>query len=107
MNKPPSLLWLAGVLLALALFGVVGAKYMLKTHSSNTMSQLGTVWPQVESMPEQDKNFLVELALTCNLSTREAVRAETVDCLRSAADKLGPEAKGRLEGLLRQGSNQG
>ena len=45
MNKAPSLLSLILVLVALAVFGVVGAKFMLNRHTTTTMSQLGTVWP--------------------------------------------------------------
>lgn len=100
MNKPPSLLSLLLVLVLLAVFGVLGAKFMLGRHSASTMSQLGAVWPTIETMPESERNFLVELAHTCNVTTREPVRAEVVDCLRSV--KMNAAASARLDGLLKQ-----
>ena len=101
MNKPPSLLWLFLVLALLAVFGFVGARYMLKAHSQSTMDQLAVVWPNITTMPEQERGFLVELAHTCNLTTREPVRAEVVDCLRSV--RMDANASARLDRLLEQG----
>ncbi|MFN3791010.1 hypothetical protein [Massilia sp.] len=100
MNKPPSLLSLFLVLAALAVFGFIGAKYMLSSHKETTDQQLGLVWPGLAGMPEADRNFLVELAHTCNLTTREPVRTEVVDCLRSV--KMTEEAKARLDRLIGQ-----
>ena len=100
MNKAPSLLSLILVLVALAVFGVVGAKFMLNRHTTTTMSQLGTVWPNVETMPEGERAFLVELAHTCNVTMREPVRADVVDCLRSV--KMNAAASERLDRLLSQ-----
>ena len=100
MNKPPSLLSLFLALAALAVFGFLGASYMLSSHKDSTSQQLGLVWPGIAAMPEGDRNFLVELAHTCNLTVREPVRAEVVDCLRSVP--MTQQAKGRLEGLIKQ-----
>jgi len=100
MNKPPSLLSLLLVLAALAVFGFIGAKYMLGSHKANTNQQLGIVWPGISTMPEQERNFLVELAHTCNLTTRQPVRAEVIDCLRSVP--MDAAAKARLERLVGQ-----
>ncbi|MCC2957843.1 hypothetical protein LK542_19670 [Massilia sp. IC2-477] len=100
MNKPPSLLWLFLVLALLAVFGFVGARYMLKAHSQSTLDQLAVVWPNIATMPEQERGFLVELAHTCNLTTREPVRAEVVDCLRSV--RMDANASARLDRLLGQ-----
>lgn len=100
MNKPPSLLSLILVLAALAVFGVIGAKYMLGSHKESTDEQLGLVWPAFASMPEQDRAFLTELAHTCNLTMRAPVRAEVVDCLRSV--KMTSEATARLDRLIGQ-----
>ena len=100
MNKPPSILSLLLVLVLLAVFGVVGAKFMLGRHSATTMNQLGAVWPNIEAMPEAERGFLVELAHTCNVTTREPVRAEVVDCLRSV--RMDANASARLDGLLKQ-----
>lgn len=102
MNKPPSLLSLLLVLVLLAVFGAVSAKFMLGRHAASTMSQLGTVWPNIETMPASERNFLVELAHTCNVTTREPVRAEVVDCLRSV--QMNAAASARLDGLLKQAS---
>jgi len=104
MNKPPSLLSLLLVLTALAVFGVLGAKYMLSSHKESTNEQLGLVWPGIAAMPEGDRNFLVELAHTCNLTMREPVRAEVVDCLRSV--QMNEGAKARLERLIGQAPAQ-
>ncbi len=98
MNKPPSLLSLLGILVLLAVFGVFGAKYMLNATSQSTLEQLGVVWPGVAAMAEPDRAFLVELALTCNLATRQKVRTEVVACLRSV--EMDAAAKARLERLL-------
>lgn len=102
MAKPPSLLSLLLILAVLAVFGVVGAKYMLGSHSDSTLRQLGTVWPGIATMPQPDRDFLVELALTCNVAAREPVRAEVVDCLRSAATGMRPAPTERLERLVRE-----
>ena len=101
MSKPPSLLSLLLILVVLAIFGFFGARTMLGSHKESTQAQLGLVWPGIASMPEPDRAFLVELALTCNVSAREAVRAEVVDCLRSTATGMGPAPAGRLERLLK------
>ena len=100
MNKPPSYLSLIGILVLLAVFGFFGARYMLKAHSASTMDQLVLVWPNIASMPEQERAFLVELAHTCKLTTRAPQRAEVVDCLRSV--EVNGEAAARLERLLGQ-----
>mgnify|MGYP003580298791 CR=1 FL=1 len=100
MTKPPSLRSLFLVLAALAVFGFIGARYMLSSHTESTNRQLGIVWPGIETMPEADPNFLVELAHTCNLTIRPPVRAEVVDCLRSV--KMNAEARARLDRLLGQ-----
>lgn len=102
MNKPPSLLSLVLFLVVLAVFGVIGAKYMLGSHSESTMSQLALVWPGIETMPEPERGFLVELALTCNAAAHPAVRAEVLACLRSATGKLPPGSAERLDRLLGQ-----
>ncbi len=100
MNKPPSLLSLLLVLVLLAVFGVIGAKFMLGRHTASTIGQLGAVWPNIETMPESERSFLVELAHTCNVTMREPVRAEVVDCLRSV--QMNADATQRLDGLLKQ-----
>lgn len=100
MNKSPSLRSLFLVLAALAVFGFLGARYMLSSHTESTGEQLGLVWPGIASMPEADRNFLFELAHTCNLTMREQVRAEVVDCLRSV--KMNAAATARLDRLLEQ-----
>ena len=100
--KSPSLLFLIVPVVVLAIFGFFGARYMLKTHADKTLDRLAVVWPAIETMPEPERAFLVELALICNVAEREAVRAEVVACLRSSAEKMTPAPTGRLEGLLRQ-----
>lgn len=99
-KQPPSLLLLIVILVVLALFGAVGAKFMLNRHSASTMSQLAVVWPGIETMPQDDRNLLVELALTCNVVEREPVRAEVIDCLRSSAATIRPSPGERLERLI-------
>ncbi|SFD05702.1 hypothetical protein [Massilia yuzhufengensis] len=99
MPKPPSLLALLAFLVVLAVFGVVGAKYMLGSHSDATQSQLALAWPQLASMPEPERAFLTELALTCNVVARPAVRADVLDCLRATATGMGPAAAARFERL--------
>ena len=98
MTKPPSLLSLLAVLVALAIFGFFGARYMLKSHSASTLDQLRLVRPDIATMPEQDRAFLVELAHTCNMTMREPVRAEVIDCLRSV--KMDAAATERLNRLI-------
>lgn len=97
-DKSPSLLWLFLVLVLLAVFGFVGARYLLDTHKASTMEQLGVVWPDIAAMPEQERAFLVELAHTCQVTTRAPKRADVVDCLRSVPMDAG--ASQRLERLL-------
>lgn len=104
MNKPPSLLSLFLVLAVLAVFGFFGAKYMLGAHKESTDQQLGIVWPGIATMPEQDRAFLVELAHTCNLTMRQPVRAEVIDCLRSV--KMNADATARLDRLIGQAPAQ-
>jgi len=99
MTKPPSLLSLLLVLVLLAVFGVLGAKFMLGRHAASTTSQLAIVWPNIETLPAGERDFLVELAHTCNVTMREPVRAEVVDCLRSV--QMTAAATARLEGLLK------
>lgn len=101
-KQPPSLLLLVVILVVLALFGAVGAKFMLNRHSASTMSQLAVVWPDIETMPQDDRDLLVELALTCNVVEREPVRAAVVDCLRSSAATIRPSPGERLERLIGQ-----
>src|SRR5450830_378386 len=101
MAKSPSLLSLFAIIAALAIFGFVGARYMLGAHSENTLKQLSIVWPDIEAMPDRERNFLVELALTCNVVQRQAVRAEVIDCLRTTAPKAGPDASARLDRLVK------
>lgn len=100
MNKSPSLLSLFLVLAALAVFGFFGARYMLNSHAESTLALLRTVRPDIATMPEQDRAFLVELALTCNVATRQPVRAEVVDCLRSV--EMNQAASARLDSLIKQ-----
>ncbi|QOY94997.1 hypothetical protein IM543_03615 [Massilia sp. UMI-21] len=100
MNKTPSILSLVLVLVALAVFGYFGARYMLNSHSESTMEQLRIVWPGVASLPEQDGGFLTELALTCNVVERPPVRAEVINCLRSV--EMDASATARLDRLLKQ-----
>lgn len=100
MNKPPSLLSLLLVLAALAVFGFIGARFMLSSHTESTNRQLGIVWPGIATMPEADRAFLVELAHTCNLTIREPVRAEVIDCLRSV--EMNADASARLDRLIGQ-----
>lgn len=100
MNKPPSLLSLFLVIAALAVFGFVGARYMLSSHSESTQDQLRLVWPGIAAMPEPERAFLTELALTCNVVKREPVRAQVIDCLRSVP--MNATASARLEGLVKQ-----
>lgn len=100
MNKSPSLLSLFLALAALAIFGVLGARYMLNSHSASTQEQLRLVWPGIAAMPEQDRGFLTELALTCNVVKRQPVRAEIIACLRSIP--MNQAASGRLEDLIKQ-----
>jgi hypothetical protein len=102
MNKPPSILTLIAFIAALAIFGFYGAKTMLGRHSASTNDQLALVWPDIASMPAPERNFLVELALTCNVVARDPVRAEVVDCLQDTARKLPPGASERLDRLVRQ-----
>ena len=101
-KQQPSILLLVVILVVLALFGAVGAKFMLNRHSASTMSHLAVVWPGIETMPEDDRALLVELALTCNVVDREPVRAEVVDCLRSSAATIRPSPSERLERLIVQ-----
>ncbi|RZA36232.1 MAG: hypothetical protein EOP92_06390 [Lysobacteraceae bacterium] len=105
MNKPPSLLTLFLALAALTVFGIVGARYLLGSHVESTDRQLGIVWPGIASMPAADRDFLVELAHTCNLVTRQPVRAEVLDCLRSV--KMTTDASARLERLVNQAPQAG
>jgi hypothetical protein len=100
MNKPPSLRTLFLVLAALAVFGFLGAKFMLSSHSASTQEQLRLVWPDIAALPEPERAFLTELALTCNVVKREPVRAQVVECLRSVP--MTATATGRLEALLKQ-----
>jgi predicted permease len=102
MSKSPSLLSLFAIVAALMAFGFVGARYMVGAHSEKTLAQLSIVWPNIEAMPDNERNFLVELALTCNVTQRQAVRAEVLDCLRSTAPTLGPKAVERLDHLVVQ-----
>ena len=105
MNKAPSYLSLVGVLVLLGVFGFFGARYLLNAHSASTTERLALVWPGIAAMPEQERAFLVELALTCNVSTREPVRAEVLDCLRSV--KMNAAATERLERLVKQAPQAG
>ncbi len=99
MSKPPSLLSLLLVLVLLAVFGVLGAKFMLGRHAASTTSQLALVWSNIDTLPAGERAFLVELAHTCNVTMREPQRAEVVGCLRSV--QMNAAASARLEGLLK------
>jgi hypothetical protein len=56
-------------------------------------------------MPEQERAFLVELALTCNVVERQPVRAEVVACLRSVPKNA--SATERLDRLIAQAPGTG
>lgn len=105
MQKSPSLLFLVVPIAALAIFGFFGARYLLDNHADTTLDRLAIVWPGVADMPERP--FLFELALTCNVVERQPVRAEVIDCLRSAAGKLHPAPTGRLEDLIARAPQAG
>ena len=107
MNKPPSILSLIAVLVALAIFGFFGAKYMLDKHSASTTDLLAIVWPGIAGMPAQERAVLVELALTCNVAARQPVRAEIIDCLHSTTAQMQPGATERLDQLIRQAAPPG
>lgn len=101
MNKPPSLLSLFLIIAALVVFGIIGARYLLSSHTEATDRQLGLVWPDLAAMPEAERAFLVELAHTCSVTERQPVRAEVIDCLRSVP--MTREARARLDRLVGQG----
>ncbi|MFC4930207.1 hypothetical protein [Massilia sp. GCM10023247] len=100
MTKSPSLLFLIVPLVVLSVLGFFGSRYMLNDHLDTTLDRLAIVWPGIAGMPEAERALLVELALTCNVVERQPVRAEVIDCLRSAAGKLQPAPTERLEGLV-------
>lgn len=100
MTKSPSLLFLIVPVVVLSALGFFGARYMLDDHLDTTLDRLAIVWPGVAGMPEPERAFLVELALTCNVAERQPVRAEVLDCLRAVAGKLQPAPTERLEGLI-------
>ncbi|MFC0253680.1 hypothetical protein [Massilia consociata] len=101
MDRLKSLIQLGVILLALAVFGYFGAKYVGNMTQDSTLERLETVWPEFRTMPEQDRDFLIEASLTCNVLARPAVRADVVDCLRSTAPRLTPEAQAKLDALLK------
>lgn len=105
MHKSPSLLFLVVPIAALAIFGFFGARYMVGNHADTTLERLAIVWPGVADMPE--RAFLFELALTCNVVERQPVRAEVIDCLRSAAGKLQPAPTKRLDELIAKAPQAG
>ena len=103
MGIPKSALQIAAIVIALAVFGVVGAKFAGKRAEAATFERMESVWPDFSAMPETDRTFLIELSLNCQLIRRPALRPEVVDCLRKGAAQAGGEAPQRLERLLPSG----
>lgn len=101
MGIPRSALQIAAIVIALAVFGVVGAKFAGKRAEQATFERMETVWPDFSAMPETDRRFLIHLSLNCQLVRRPAARPEAVDCLRTGAKQAGGEAPARFEHLLR------
>lgn len=100
MGIPKSALQITVIVLALAVFGVVGAKYAGKRAEEATQERMQTVWPDFAAMAEPERTFLIHLSLNCQLVRRPPERPEVVDCLRSGARQAGAEASARLERLL-------
>lgn len=100
MNKSPSLLSLFLIIAALVVFGIVGARFLLSSHTEATDRQLALVWPDLAALPEADRAFIVELAHTCTVTERPQLRAQVVDCLRSVP--MTGDARARLDRLVSQ-----
>ncbi|MBQ5940130.1 hypothetical protein [Massilia sp. AB1] len=98
-----SALQIAAIVLALAVFGVVGAKFAGSRAEQATLARMETVWPDFAAMPEPERMFLIQLSLNCQVVRRPAERAEVVECLRSGARQAGADAPARLERLLPPG----
>lgn len=104
MGIPKSALQIVVIVLALAVFGVVGAKFAGKRAEQATFERMETIWPDFSAMPETERTFLIQLSLNCQLVRRPALRSEAVDCLRKGARQAGGDAPQRLERLLPPGS---
>lgn len=104
MRIPKSALQITAIVLVLAVFGVVGAKFAGKRAEQATFERIATVWPGFAAMPEAQRMFLIEVSLVCNLVRRPVVRTEVVDCMRAGAKQLGRDAPARLERLLPAGA---
>lgn len=100
MGIARSALQIAMIVIALVVFGVVGAKFAGQRAEQATLERMGTVWPEFSAMTEADRIFLIHLSLACELVRRPAERAEVVACLRSGAQRAGGQAPARLQRLL-------
>ena len=102
MGIPKSAPLIAAIVLALAVFGVAGAKFAGQRAEQATFERMETVWPDFSAMPEADRTFLIQLSLNCQLVRRPVLRPEVLACLRDGARQAGAEAPPRLERLLRR-----
>ncbi|CAN7328065.1 hypothetical protein [Variovorax sp. LjRoot178] len=50
-----------------------------------TQQRLRGLWPEVMTMPQEDRMLLVWLSFECNLTLQPAGQGETIGCLRKAA----------------------
>lgn len=93
-------------LLALAVAISVGVgQYLGKTMAKDVQARLQPIWPDIETMAQEDRALLGVLAWECELLSRENSRSETLDCLRSAANlqraqQLKADPSARLELLI-------
>lgn len=107
-----------GITLAFVAVLVVGTPLVMQygrlagqNAGERSIARIALVWPEIRSMPYNDRALLVGLAMTCRLENRAAVQSEVVACLRGAAadpDAILPkgmdrgQAQARLVQLLRE-----
>lgn len=86
MNRKVVLIGVACAVVVLAGAVPLG-RWLGEGMASDVHERLIQLWPDVMTMPQQDRSLLVLLAFECRLAERPVSRPEILACLRSATEE--------------------
>lgn len=94
------------VLILLGVGAVAVGTHLGRDFAETSHVRLSVLWPDVMTLPDEDRALLAWLSLECRLPEQAEGRTATITCLRDAA-RVAPEtpqfgdAAAKLEKLLR------